>query len=93
MLVALIISSLGEFLRIAAFFTCKTNFTHVVKFRKERSHQLITHGIYSFFRHPSYTGYFYFSVFSQIFLGNILSSVLFFAALAKFFNDRIDFEE
>jgi protein-S-isoprenylcysteine O-methyltransferase len=91
--VALSVSVVGELLRIAAFFTCRSNFTHVVKSRIDGAHRLITKGVYSFFRHPSYTGYFYFSVFGQIFIGNFISSVLFFVVLSRFFNDRIEFEE
>jgi protein-S-isoprenylcysteine O-methyltransferase len=79
----------GEGLRIAAFFTCRKNFTHLVRYRKVPGHELVTNGIYSIFRHPSYTGYFYFSVGGQIFLGNVLSSVLFAIVLIKFFRDRI----
>lgn len=77
---------LGEGLRILAFFTCKSNFTHLVRFTRVKEHKLITIGVYSVFRHPSYTGYFYFSVFSQILIGNIVSSVLFFVVLSRFFN-------
>ena len=83
---------LGEGLRITAFFTAKNNFTHLVRYRKDPRHQLITHGVYSFFRHPAYTGYFYFSVASQLFLGNWTSAVGFFITLVKFFNDRISDE-
>lgn len=90
---ALFVSALGESLRIAAFFTCKSNFTHLVRFKKTKDHTLITNGIYSFFRHPSYTGYFYFSVFSQLFLGNLLTTVLFAVVLRKFFEERIEYEE
>jgi protein-S-isoprenylcysteine O-methyltransferase len=86
---ALVIACSGEALRIIAFFTCKSNFTHLVSYRKSKSHELVTEGVYSVFRHPAYTGYFYFSVFGQIFLGNILSSILFAITLNKFFTDRI----
>lgn len=89
MLLALVIACSGEALRIIAFFTCKSNFTHLVSYRKSRNHELVTNGVYSVFRHPAYTGYYYFSVFGQIFLGNILSSVLFAIVLTKFFTDRI----
>lgn len=90
---ALLISIMGESLRIVAFFTCKSNFTHVVRFRKREDHRLVTNGVYSFFRHPSYTGYFYFSVFGQLFIGNFVSCIFFFFVLSKFFNERIEFEE
>ena len=75
----------GEGLRITAFFTAKSNFTHLVRYRKHPEHQLITHGVYSFFRHPSYTGFFYYSVASQLFVGNFISAVGFVFVLIKFF--------
>jgi len=80
---------IGEGFRVTAFFTCRKNFTHLVRYRKVAGHELVTNGIYSIFRHPSYTGYFYFSVGGQIFLGNAVSSVLFTIVLIKFFKDRI----
>lgn len=80
---------LGEGLRITAFFTCKSNFTHIVRYKKDKKHTLITNGVYSFFRHPSYTGYFYFSIGGQLMIGNFISAVAFFAALARFFHKRI----
>lgn len=93
MVPAFFVSALGEGLRITAFFTCKSNFTHIVKDKIDRKHQLITNGIYAWLRHPSYTGYFYFSVFGQIFIGNVVSSIAFFFVLSRFFNDRIYGEE
>ena len=71
---------------MAAFFTAKSNFTHLVRYRKHAKHELVTHGVYSFLRHPSYTGYFYFAVAGQIFLGNWISAIGFFIVLSKFFN-------
>lgn len=82
----LILAVLGEGLRIAAFFTCKSNFTHIIRYRKSKAHTLITNGVYSFFRHPSYTGYFYFAIGGQLMLGNFISAVAFVAALSNFFH-------
>ena len=93
MWIALAISITGLMLRIIAFFTCRHNFTHLVRYHKVQGHNLITNGIYSVLRHPSYTGYFYFSLFSQVFIGNFVSAILFFFSLVKFFNERIDDEE
>ena len=89
MWVGLVVAILGEGLRIAAFFTCKSNFTHLVSFRKDKQHTLVTNGIYSFFRHPAYTGYFYYCVFSMMFLGNFATMVAFIFTLIAFFNQRI----
>lgn len=93
MLPGLVLMAIGEGLRIAAFFTCKRNFTHLVRYRKVAGHELVTNGVYSVFRHPSYTGYFYFSVGGQLLLGNLLSSLLFAVVLIRFFRDRIEDEE
>lgn len=84
-----VVGVLGETLRIAAFFTCKSNFTHLVRYSKVKGHQLVTNGVYSFFRHPSYTGYFYFVIGGQIFVGNFLSAALSAVTLYRFFKDRI----
>lgn len=80
-------------MRVAAFFTCRHNFTHLVRFRKVAGHQLVTNGVYAVFRHPSYTGYFYFSLGGQILLGNVVSALLFAIVLTRFFKDRIHDEE
>ena len=83
----------GEGLRVVAFFTCRSNFTHIVSFNKAQKHTLVTNGVYSFFRHPAYTGYFYYCVFSQLFLGNFISMLGFIFTLIHFFTRRIEFEE
>ena len=93
MWIALSIAVLGQIIRIIAFFTCRHNFTHLVRYHKNQGHTLVTNGIYSFLRHPAYTGYFYFASFSQVFLGNFVSAILFFCFLVKFFDSRIDDEE
>ena len=42
-----------------------------------------------FSRHPSYTGFFYWAVATQLMLGNVVSIVGFVYVLAKFFEARI----
>ena len=76
-----------------AFFTAKKNFTHIVASRKKKDHELVTHGVYKYLRHPSYTGFFYFSIFSMIMIGNFISAVGFGIGLTKFFRDRLEDEE
>merc|ERR1719220_348694 len=88
----------GEFIRKLGMLTCGTNFNHVVEFeerdqRKEPRHVLVTRGIYSLVRHPSYMGWFMWSVGSQMVLGNLISFILFAFASYKFFEDRIPEEE
>ena len=90
MLPAFIIMISGLILRITAFFTAQSNFTHIVQTEKRKSHELVQHGVYRFFRHPSYTGFFYFSIASMIFIGNFICAVLFAVVLFFFFSERIE---
>lgn len=83
----------GETLRKLAMFTAGSNFTHIVQYRKKDDHELVTSGVYSFFRHPSYVGWFYWSVGTQVLLCNPVCSVAYVAASWMFFNERIFDEE
>ncbi len=86
---ALVLAILSTLLRILAFFTAKSNFTHKVSHSKTYNHTLITHGIYSIFRHPSYTGFFYYTFSTMILIGNFVSAILFACMLSFFFDRRI----
>ncbi|CAX41056.1 farnesyl cysteine-carboxyl methyltransferase, putative [Candida dubliniensis CD36] len=59
----------------------------------DMGHKLITTGIYSIFRHPSYFGFFIWFLGLQIFLNNIIVLIIGGIILWKFFNERIQFEE
>lgn len=56
----------GEILRKLAMCTAKHNFNHVVQSEKSDNHELVTHGVYSLCRHPSYVGWFYWSIGTQV---------------------------
>lgn len=56
----------GECLRKAAMFTAGSNFNHVVQNEKSETHTLVTSGVYAWFRHPSYVGWFYWSIGTQV---------------------------
>lgn len=56
----------GEVLRKGAMMTAKTNFNHIVQSVHEDGHQLVTHGVYSLCRHPSYVGWFLWSIGTQV---------------------------
>ena len=47
-------------------FTAKTNFNHYVQYVKQQGHELVTTGVYSFCRHPSYVGWFLWSIGTQV---------------------------
>ncbi|BES94686.1 protein-S-isoprenylcysteine O-methyltransferase [Nesidiocoris tenuis] len=83
----------GELLRKVAMLTASRSFTHVVVSKKVDHHVLITKGVYSWFRHPSYVGWFYWAVGTQLVLANPICTVAYLLASWKFFNDRITIEE
>jgi protein-S-isoprenylcysteine O-methyltransferase len=83
----------GEGLRKAAMITARSNFTHTVQYYRRPNHVLVTHGVYSVSRHPSYMGFFYWSIGTQILLCNPVCLVGFAAASWRFFSDRIYDEE
>ena len=83
----------GEMLRKLAMFTAGSNFTHIVQYRKRDGHQLVTEGVYSLFRHPSYVGWFYWSTGTQVLLSNPVCLIGYAIASWKFFEDRINDEE
>lgn len=56
----------GEILRKLAMITAKQNFNHLVQTEKSQDHQLVTHGVYQLCRHPSYVGWFYWSIGTQV---------------------------
>lgn len=60
---------------------------------KTESHRLVKSGIYSIFRHPSYFGWFYWSIGTQLMLCNPVSAVLYTWASWSFFASRIPYEE
>ncbi|KAL7275284.1 farnesyl cysteine-carboxyl methyltransferase [Rhizina undulata] len=84
---------IGQFARSYAMAHCGSNFSHTVAVRHERDHVLVQTGIYRYMRHPSYFGFFWWGLGTQILLGNPICLVGYAAVLWKFFNDRIRQEE
>jgi len=69
----LLLCAFGEALRKSAIWTARDNFTHLVQQEKAQTHTLVTHGVYSWFRHPSYVGWFYWSIGTQVMYTNLIS--------------------
>ncbi|XP_067005318.2 protein-S-isoprenylcysteine O-methyltransferase [Anabrus simplex] len=92
-LVGLILCTGGEVLRKLAMLTAKTNFNHMVQSVREEGHQLVTHGVYSLCRHPSYVGWFYWSIGTQLILINPVCIIAYTIASWRFFHERIIVEE
>ena len=72
----LAIAAAGIILRVLAEVKMEANFSHIIQSEKSSSHQLVTSGVYSIFRHPSYTGWYYYLVGREIILHNVLGFVI-----------------
>lgn len=83
----------GQWIRTRAMRDAGTNFNHIVQHTKAPSHRLVTNGVYSVLRHPSYFGFFWWSLGTQMLLGNMVCMVGFAIALWRFFDSRIAAEE
>ena len=79
--------------RVQAMVDCGSNFSFQIETSHRTTHQLVTTGIYSKLRHPSYFGSFWYFLSVQLIAGNWVCFVLFFFVLRFFFSDRIAGEE
>ncbi|XP_015910979.1 protein-S-isoprenylcysteine O-methyltransferase [Parasteatoda tepidariorum] len=83
----------GEMIRKGAMFTARTNFNHIIQSHREEGHVLVVHGIYGWCRHPSYCGWFLWSIGTQVTLQNPFCSIVYAAASWRFFKQRVVEEE
>lgn len=79
--------------RSTAMYYAGTNFNHYIESKKREGHVLVTTGIYKYLRHPSYFGWFWWSITTQCVLLNPVSIVLYSLAAWYFFYLRIPAEE
>lgn len=93
MAVGFVIVATGQTLRTLAMYTAGSNFTHLVASVKAPGHVLVQHGVYRYLRHPSYSGWYWWSIATQVMLCNPLCTVAYAFASWRFFADRIPDEE
>jgi len=93
MLLGVVMAIVAQCIRTLAMATCAESFNHLIQVTKKDNHVLVTNGIYKIFRHPSYVGFYYWAVGTQLLLGNIICTVLFAIAAWMFFKRRIPYEE
>ena len=89
--VAMVLS--GQFLRSSAMWNCGEHFAHNIMVEKDENHKLVTTGIYKWLRHPSYAGWFYWSIGTQLILCNPVCACGYTYASWSFFHARIPYEE
>ncbi|KYQ91104.1 prenylcysteine methyltransferase [Tieghemostelium lacteum] len=91
--IGILLTIFGQVTRTLAMITAGSNFTHIVQEHKRKEHELVTTGIYSYLRHPSYFGWFIWSVSTQLTLFNPICIIGYTFASWAFFNERIEEEE
>lgn len=84
---------LGQTFRTLAIATAKESFNHYIQRTKRSNHQLITHGVFKYIRHPSYFGFFWWFVGLRLYLNNWILLICGAYKLHLFFKQRIEFEE
>ncbi|KAM0793958.1 Isoprenylcysteine carboxyl methyltransferase family-domain-containing protein, partial [Usnea florida] len=83
----------GQATRTIAMMHAGTNFNHLIQHKKKKGHVLVTGGIYRYLRHPSYFGFFWWGMGTQVVLGNAVCLVGYAVVLRRFFRRRIEREE
>jgi protein-S-isoprenylcysteine O-methyltransferase len=85
----LVLIVVGQLVRSMAIAKAGTNFNHQIQHKKKDTHELVTDGIYGVLRHPSYFGFFWWAVGTQVALGNPICFCIYVLVLWRFFNRRI----
>ena len=88
----LVLVIMGQVIRSIAMAQAGVSFNHIPAKSKKNDHVLVTSGLYSYFRHPSYFGYYFFAVGTQVVVGNKVCFVSYTVILWYFFKDRITCE-
>lgn len=80
---------LGQMVRSTAMCTAGTNFNHLPVTTKKLGHELVTNGVYASLRHPSYFGFFWWAIGTQLLVGNKVCLMGYVLVLWNFFKHRI----
>ncbi|KAI9374009.1 Isoprenylcysteine carboxyl methyltransferase family-domain-containing protein [Aspergillus egyptiacus] len=89
----LVFMVVGQTVRTLAMAQAGSNFNHTVQVERKEGHVLVTHGVYGVLRHPSYFGFFWWGIGTQLVLGNVVCLAGYAVVLWNFFNSRIRREE
>ncbi|EFQ99203.1 protein-S-isoprenylcysteine O-methyltransferase [Nannizzia gypsea CBS 118893] len=89
----LVMVLVGQVIRSLAMVQAGSNFTHTIQTQRREEHVLVKSGLYSILRHPSYFGFFWWGLGTQLVLGNFVCFIGYALVLWKFFSSRIYREE
>ena len=87
--VGFMLTVMGQTFRTLAMAQAGANFNHTVQVKRKKDHVLVTWGVYSVLRHPSYFGYFWWVLGMQLVMGNVVCSITHSIVLWSFFRHRI----
>ncbi|CBZ30854.1 putative prenyl protein specific carboxyl methyltransferase [Leishmania mexicana MHOM/GT/2001/U1103] len=80
-------------IRVVSMLQCGSNFSLMIEHERHSNHQLVTHGLYRYLRHPAYFGWFWRTCCAQWILANPVSAVVHTGVTWYFFRSRIAYEE
>ncbi|OAA64135.1 protein-S-isoprenylcysteine O-methyltransferase [Akanthomyces lecanii RCEF 1005] len=89
----LVLVLVGQAVRSAAMLHAGASFNHQIQWKKSDAHVLVTSGVYGRLRHPSYFGFFYWGLGTQLVMGNVVCFFAYAVVLWYFFSRRIRIEE
>ena len=92
-IIGLIMTIIGQIFRIGGIYTGKKNFTHKISYEKKKEHKLVKNGVFALSRHPSYFGFYLWSIGIEIMCCNPICFIGFTFILFYFFKNRILLEE
>ena len=92
-IIGLIMTIIGQIFRIGGIYTGKKNFTHKISYEKKKEHKLVKNGVFTLTRHPSYFGFYLWSIGIEIMCCNPICFIGFTFILFYFFKNRILLEE
>jgi len=89
----IVLMLLGQAIRSLAMAHAGANFSHYLARRREDDHVLVQSGIYKYLRHPSYFGFWWWSIGTQLMLCNPVCLLGYAGVLWVFFSKRVEQEE
>lgn len=88
-LIGLALMGIGQTVRTLAMAHAGSNFNHTIQVERKEGHRLVTDGVYRFLRHPSYFGFFWWGLGTQLMMQNVICFVGYTVVLWQFFSHRI----
>ncbi|KAJ8144871.1 hypothetical protein OY671_002035 [Metschnikowia pulcherrima] len=93
LIAGILVTLFGQAFRTLAMYTAGVSFNHHIQQQHAAKHTLVKSGVYGFSRHPSYFGYFWWFLGTQLLLQNWVVAAFGAIKLISFFRIRVEYEE